>query len=140
MCPSLPNCILMEFNTDRSFLSLITAFIVHIYCKYQHCAPCCCLVDNVVLTTDQILFGAMQCPDRQKQSQQPAQHSKVTFTLGTENILWIPTATQSACQNCLHEELLGCCGLRTPPGHKWHCRHITPVEHCSLKMSSIEQL
>lgn len=26
---------------------------------------------------------------------------EVTFTQGTENILWIPTATQPACQNCL---------------------------------------
>lgn len=44
----------------------------------------------------------MQRSGRQKQSQQPAQHSEVTFTQGTENILWIPTATQPACQNCLY--------------------------------------
>lgn len=44
----------------------------------------------------------MQHSGRQKQSQQPTQHSEVTFTQGTENILWIPTATQPACQNCLY--------------------------------------
>lgn len=35
--------------------------------------------------------------------------------------------TASLSKLSLHLELLDSCGLRTPAGHKWHCKHFTPT-------------
>lgn len=80
---------------------LITALLVHV-CGANISSVCVCLDSNLVLTVNQILFRALQHSGRQKQNPQPAQHSEVPFTRGTENTLWILTASQPACQKRLH--------------------------------------